>query len=43
MKFSTGIKVGAICVYPERVKEAVECLKAAGAEDIPVASGAVIF
>lgn len=38
-----NIAVGAVCVYPERVKEAVQCLKAAGACNIPVASVATGF
>lgn len=38
-----GITVGAVCVYPARVKEAVECLKAAGIAYIPVASGMVLL
>ena len=35
----SGITVGAICVYPSRVEDAVTSLKAAGASQIPVASG----
>lgn len=33
-----GITVGAVCVYPARVPDAVNTLKAAGC-NIPVASG----
>lgn len=33
-----GITVGAVCVYPARVTDAVTALKAAGC-NIPVASG----
>lgn len=33
-----GITVGAVCVYPARVSDAVNTLKAAGC-NIPVASG----
>ncbi|XP_077972547.1 deoxyribose-phosphate aldolase-like [Styela clava] len=38
-----GIAVGAVCVYPARVQEAVQCLKAAGINNIPVASVATGF
>ena len=37
--FAPGITVGAVCVYPSRVEDAVTSLKAAGASQIPVASG----
>jgi hypothetical protein len=36
----TDITTAAVCVYPARVCDAVEALKAAGC-DIPVASGKV--
>ncbi|KAL4233367.1 hypothetical protein ACF0H5_008049 [Mactra antiquata] len=38
-----GITVGAVCVYPNRVADAVRSLKAAGASHIPVASVATGF
>ena len=34
-----GITVGAVCVYPSRVEDAVTSLKATGASHVPVASG----
>lgn len=37
-----GITVGAVCVYPSRVADAVKALKAANASHIPVASGKLI-
>ena len=37
----TGITVGAVCVYSSRVEDAVTSLKAAGASQIPVASGTI--
>ncbi|XP_045195857.2 deoxyribose-phosphate aldolase-like [Mercenaria mercenaria] len=39
----TGLTVGAVCVYPNRVSDAVNSLKAAGASHIPVASVATGF
>ncbi|XP_072025929.1 deoxyribose-phosphate aldolase-like [Amphiura filiformis] len=38
-----GITVGAVCVYPSRVCDAVKALKEAGAPNIPVASVATGF
>ncbi|CAC5395896.1 deoC [Mytilus coruscus] len=38
-----GITVGAVCVYPNRVADAVKALKAANASHIPVASVATGF
>ena len=35
----TGITVGAVCVYPNRVADCVNFLKRAGASHIPIASG----
>ena len=34
-----GLSCGAVCVYPNRVIDCVESLKAAGASHIPIASG----
>merc|ERR1711976_1033158 len=33
-----GLTTGAVCVYPNRVKDCVKFLKAAGASHIPIAS-----
>lgn len=38
-----GLTVGAVCVYPERVSDAVKCLKGFNASHIPVASVATGF
>lgn len=38
-----GITVGAVCVYPSRVEDAVTSLKATGASHVPVASVATGF
>jgi len=37
----SGLACGAVCVYPNRVIDCVESLKAGGASHIPVASGTV--
>lgn len=37
----SGLTCGAVCVYPNRVIDCVESLKAAGASHIPIASGTV--
>jgi len=40
---NAGIAVGAVCVYPSRVGDAVKCLKSAGSVFVPVASVATGF